>query len=164
MNVKNLCFYTLLSVALTSSLSSCLGDEEPKRETTEVKRGERPTEKQLHDLVGIAAKQVADKKSYAISPNTRHEVTFNYDEKAIHYDEAKDKVSVSLTIRWKARKALISDTKYDFEMRGELIIDLSYRPDSYPAVFMPSYANDVTKAVATDGAATSTLSFDLKKK
>ena len=91
-------------------------------------------------------------------------MTFNYDEKAIHYDEAKDKVSVSLTIRWKARKALISDTKYDFEMRGELIIDLSYRPDSYPAVFMPSYANDVTKAVATDGAATSTLSFDLKKK
>lgn len=65
MNVKNLCLYTLLSVALTSSLSSCLGDEEPKRETTEVKRGERPTEKQLHDLVGIAAKQAADKKSYA---------------------------------------------------------------------------------------------------
>ena len=63
MNVKNLCLYTLLSVALTSSLSSCLGDEEPKRETTEVKRGERPTEKQLNDLVGIAAKLTSDKRA-----------------------------------------------------------------------------------------------------
>lgn len=164
MNVKTFSLYTLLAITLSSSLSSCLGDEEPKRETTEIKRGEHPTEVQLRDLVGIAAKQVADKKSYAISPNTRHNVTFNYDEKAIHYDEAKDKVTVSLTIRWKARKAIVSDTKYDFEMRGELIIDLSYRPDSYPTVFMPNYANDVVKEVAKDAAATSTLTLDLKKK
>ena len=150
MKVKNICLYSLFSVALAVSLSSCF-QEEPKRETTEIQRDQRPTAKQLRDLV-------------AISPNTRHDVTYNYDEKLIRYDEAKDKAYVSVTIRWKARKALIAESKHDFEMRGELIIDLGFRPSSYPVVFMPSYANAVTKEVAAGDAATSTVTFDLKKK
>ena len=156
MKVKNICLYSLFAVALAVSLSSCF-QEEPKRETTEIQRDQRPTAKQLRDLV-------EDLKSRAISPNTRHEVTYNYDEKLIRYDEAKDKAYVSVTIRWKARKALIAESKHDFEMRGELIIDLGFRPSSYPVVFMPSYANAVTKEVATGDAATSTVTFDLKKK
>lgn len=163
MKVKNICLYSLFAVALAVSLSSCF-QEEPKRETTEIQRDQRSTAKQLRDLVEEAAHRVADLKSRAISPNTRHEVTYNYDEKLIRYDEAKDKAYVSVTIRWKARKALIAESKHDFEMRGELIIDLGFRPSSYPVVFMPSYANAVTKEVATGDAATSTVTFDLKKK
>lgn len=163
MKIKHICVYSLLSLTLAVSLSSCL-DEEPKRATTEIQRDQRPTEKQLRDLVDQAANRVADLKSRAISPNTRHEVTYNYDEKQIRYDEAKDKVFVSVTIRWKARKTVISDSKHDFEMRGDLTIDLGFRPSSYPVVFRPTFANDVTKEIATGDAATSTLTFDLKKK
>lgn len=74
MKVKNICLYSLFSVALAVSLSSCF-QEEPKRETTEIQRDQRPTAKQLRDLVEEAAHRVADLKSRAISPNTRHEVT-----------------------------------------------------------------------------------------
>ena len=56
-----------------------------------------------------------------LSPLIRHEVTYNYDE-LIHYDEAKDKAYVPVTIRWKAHQALIAESKHDFEMRGELIM------------------------------------------
>ena len=49
-------------------------------------------------------------------------------------------------------------------MRGDLTIDLGFRPSSYPVVFRPTFANDVIKEIATGDAATSTLTFDLKKK
>jgi len=159
MKIKNICVYSLLSLTLAVSLSSCL-DEEPKRATTEIQRDQRPTEKQLRDLVAQAANRVTDLKSRAISPNTRHEVTYNYDEKQIRYDEAKDKAFVPVTIRWKARKTVISDSK----QRGDLTIDLGFRPSSYPVVFRPTFANDVTKEIATGDAASSSLTFDLKKK
>ena len=54
MKIKNICVYSLLSLTLAVSLSSCL-DEEPKRATTEIQRDQRPTEKQLRDLVDQAA-------------------------------------------------------------------------------------------------------------
>ena len=162
MRMKKLLPSMLLALSLTAATSSCV-TEEPKRQSTEIQRGVRPTEQQLRTLMEDAARAAVDRKSRAISPNTRHEMTYTCDEKAISYDAQSDQATVEVTLRWKARKALLSEGKHDFELRGRLTVSLSFRPDSYPAIFTPSYANEVTKEVGK-GDASSVASFDVYKK
>lgn len=160
--MKKLLPSMLLALSLTAAMSSCV-TEEPKRQSTEIQRGVRPTEQQLRTLMEDAARAAVDRKSRAISPNTRHEMTYTFDEKTISYDAQPDQATVEVTLRWKARKALLAEGKHDFEIRGRLTVSLSFRPDSYPAIFTPSYANEVTKKVGK-GDASSVASFDVYKK
>lgn len=162
MKLSKVLAYSLLSLSLVGGVSSC-NTEEPKKADTEIQRGVRPTDRQIRNLLEDAARAAADRKAKAISPNTRSEVTYSIEEGSISYDEAKDQASVPVVLRWKARKTLLSDRKHDFEMRGMLTVSLGFRPDAYPAIFLPSFANDVTKEIGK-GDATSSLSFDVYKK
>lgn len=162
MKKLNLVACGILSLAILGGFTSC-NTEEPKKADTEIERGVRPTDRQLRNLLEDAARRAAQLKSNAISPNTRSEVTYAIEEGAIQYDESKDQATVPVTLRWKARKAILADGKHDFEMRGTLTVSLGFRPDAYPAIFLPSYANEITKEIGK-GDASSTLSFDVYKK
>ncbi len=111
-----------------------------------------PTQVEIYKQIRAAADLVATRKSYIMSPNTRDNITFNFDEKAITYDKTKEIAAVDLSVSWEARKYLLDWNTYKASITGKLYVTFSLRPNTYTFTFIPATCNDFASWLGKDKA------------
>lgn len=111
-----------------------------------------PTQVEIYKQIRAAADLVATRKSYIMSPNTRDNITFNFDEKAITYDKTKEIAAVDLSVSWEARKYLLDWNTYKASITGKLYVTFSLRPNTYTFTFIPTTCNDFASWLGKDKA------------
>ena len=111
-----------------------------------------PTQVEIYKQIRAAADLVATRKSYIMSPNTRDNITFNFDEKAITYDKTKEIATVDLSVGWEARKYLLDWNTYKASITGKLYVTFSLRPNTYTFTFIPATCNDFASWLGKDKA------------
>ena len=111
-----------------------------------------PTQVEIYKQVRAAADWVATRKSHIMSPNTRNNITFLFDEKAITYDKTKEIATVDLSVSWEARKYLLDWNTYKASITGKLYVTFSLRPNTYTFTFIPATCNDFASWLGKDKA------------
>ena len=111
-----------------------------------------PTQVEIYKQIRAAADLVATRKSYIMSPNTRDNITFNFDEKAITYDKTKEIATVDLSVSWESRKYLLDWNTYKASITGKLYVTFSLRPNTYTFTFIPATCNDFASWLGKDKA------------
>ena len=150
----------LLSTMLSCSRNEPIREVDPKERTEQSKPNTEPinkpstpstsstdnttipTQVEIYKQIRAAADLVATRKSYIMSPNTRDNITFNFDEKAITYDKTKEIATVDLSVSWEARKYLLDWNTYKASITGKLYVTFSLRPNTYTFTFSPATCND----------------------
>lgn len=170
--------YALSGGVLLSTLLSCTRNEpirevDPKENTTPSKPNTEPiskpstpstpssdnsenttipTQVEIYKQVRAAADWVATRKSHIMSPNTRNNITFLFDEKAITYDKTKEIATVDLSVSWEARKYYLDWNTYKASITGKLYVTFSLRPNTYSFTFIPTTYNDFASWLGKDKA------------
>ena len=111
-----------------------------------------PTQVEIYKQVRAAADWVATRKSHIMSPNTRNNITFLFDEKAITYDKTKEIATVALSVSWEARKYYLDWNTYKASITGKLYVTFSLRPNTYSFTFIPATCNDFASWLGKDKA------------
>lgn len=170
--------YALSGGVLLSTLLSCTRNEpirevDPKENTTPSKPNTEaiskpstpstpssdnsenttiPTQVEIYKQVRAAADWVATRKSNIMSPNTRNNITFLFDEKAITYDKTKEIATVDISVSWEARKYYLDWNIYKASITGKLYVTFSLRPNTYSFTFIPASCNDFASWLGKDKA------------
>lgn len=164
----------LLSTMLSCSRNEPIREVDPKENTTPSKPNTEPiskpstpstsstdnssenttipTQVEIYKQIRAAADLVATRKSYIMSPNTRDNIIFNFDEKAITYDKTKEIATVDLSVSWEARKYLLDWNTYKASITGKLYVTFSLRPNTYTFTFIPATCNDFASWLGKDKA------------
>lgn len=111
-----------------------------------------PTQVEIYKQVRAAADWVATRKSHIMSPNTRNNITFLFDEKAITYDKTKEIATVDISVSWEARKYYLDWNTYKASITGKLYVTFSLRPNTYSFTFIPASCNEFASWLGKDKA------------